>query len=246
MGSTRLLGKVLKRLGDRPLLAHCVGRLSSVTPVVVATSTLPADDKIEAWAKQEGILCYRGSETDVLDRYYQTALRYQARHIIRATGDNPFVDPIEAARVLEYLHSHNVDYVTGFKTISDFRLPHGIGIEAFTMRALTESWEQGKTAHHREHVNEYLLNDTHSFLIKDLQCQLKNSCPQLNLTVDTPKEFDFAATILNHFHGHEDPLKISTFEIISWWKEKIFHQQKQDPLFHENNAAQQYFLENNA
>ena len=96
MGSTRAPGKVMRDLGGKPVLAWTIDALkaaSGIDLVVLATSSLPADDVIETWCKHNNVLCFRGSESDVLDRFYRCAATYQADIILRLTCDCPWLDP---------------------------------------------------------------------------------------------------------------------------------------------------------
>lgn len=217
-GSTRLPNKVMRLLGGIPLLSHCIGRLQRVGTVIVATSDLIKDDPVEELARLKNVYCFRGSEEDVLDRYYHAAKMFNIRYIIRATGDNPFVDPNEAHRVVNYIVSNKVDYVTGAEVIDRLGLPVGVGVEAFTFNALERSWFEGHAKNHREHVNEYILENPESFSIVRLKCLQENSCPDLRLTVDTDDDFNFAEEILKSIK--KPPFEISTQEIIGWWQKR--------------------------
>ena len=104
MGSTRLPGKVLKPIAGKVLLDHVLGRLSLLAypvKVVVATSDLPQDDAIVRHCQSRSVAVYRGSETDVLDRYYQCACENGFAHVVRLTADNPFTDVEELQRLIE-------------------------------------------------------------------------------------------------------------------------------------------------
>jgi spore coat polysaccharide biosynthesis protein SpsF len=215
-GSSRLPNKVMRPLHGIPLLTHCIARLREVAPVLVATSNEKRDDPVKALAAQEQIRCFRGSEEDVLDRYYKAAQELQADYIIRATGDNPLVDIEEACRVRDLIIAGEVDYVTGAEVIDGQGLPIGVGVEAFSYEALERSWNEGHAEHHREHVNEYILGNPDAFTIQGLKCLKKNSCPGLRLTVDTEEDFLFVERITASIG--KPPKKISTWEIIKWWK----------------------------
>ena len=103
MGSTRLPGKVLQNILDKPMLWHIVERLGSIpeiAKVIVATSDQKADDRIAHFCQSNGISCFRGSETDVLDRFYQAAKNETPDAVIRITGDCPLIDPHLVRRLL--------------------------------------------------------------------------------------------------------------------------------------------------
>lgn len=220
MGSTRLPGKVSRTLAGMPLLSHSIRRLSHVGPVIVATSGLARDDLVEDLARDEGVHCFRGSEEDVLDRFYETAKAYELKYIMRATGDNPLVDPREARRVMEYILNNEVDYVTGFEVVDGMGLPVGVGVEAFTFRALERSWLEATEKKQREHVNEYILYEPNSFVIFRLKCLAVNNFPDLRLTVDTSTDLAFLEQILADIGKGRAPWEISTRQIVEWWKKR--------------------------
>ena len=108
MSSTRLPGKVLLPLANKPVLAHVVDRLSYsrlIEKIVVATSIDSSDDPIADFCYQQNWLCYRGSLEDVLDRYYQTATQFDASAVVRITADCPVIDPVVVDRKSTRLNS---------------------------------------------------------------------------------------------------------------------------------------------
>jgi spore coat polysaccharide biosynthesis protein SpsF len=217
--SERLPGKVLKELQGIPMLSHSIRRLKKVDKdlrVIVATSDLVQDDAIEELARSEKTPCFRGSEKDVLDRFYKAAKKYEAKVIIRATGDNPLVDPFEARRVLETISDNEYQYVSGFHEVDGNKLPSGVGIEAFSFKALEEIWESGDRPEYREHINEYIFDNPEHFKCDKLKCLSENSCTNLSLTIDTQDEFDFVIKIGLSLGNL---IELSTCEIIQWWKE---------------------------
>ena len=194
MGSTRLPGKVLKPLLGKPMLLWIVQRLASVSnasEVCVATSGLPENQILSDFLGDNGIVSFRGSESDVLDRYYQCAKSRGYDHVVRATGDNPFVDP-EAAEELINLHfSQGAAYCNAFPEQGS-GFPRGTGLEIFSFSALEECWKVGHEPQHREHVNEYILENLERFKHCVLKAPPNKQAPQLSLTVDLPEEFAFA------------------------------------------------------
>jgi spore coat polysaccharide biosynthesis protein SpsF len=219
MGSSRLPAKVLHLLQGLPLLSHCIRRLRKISPavpVIVATSRMERDNPVVELAKSENIHVYRGSESDVLDRYYSAAGQYSARSIIRATGDNPFIDVVEGRRLLCEIQTGKWDYVSMVEMAEGKKLPVGTGLEAFTFEALRESWQQGYLPHHREHVNEYILENLQSFNVRFIPCPTEKNCPDLRLTIDTQKDIEFIKKMLEDIS--RSALELSTEEIIAWWK----------------------------
>lgn len=190
MGSTRLPGKVLRPIGHLPLLGHVIGRLLLLqhsAKTVVATSTLVQDDVIVQYCEAEDISCFRGSEGDVLARYFACASTYGFDHVVRLTADNPFTDMEELDRLIE-AHLRNRNAFT--HSFGD--MPLGIGAEIFSMEALERSHREGHAAHHREHVDEYMIENPALFKTEILQAPSAKCKPELRLTVDTEDDWRLA------------------------------------------------------
>ncbi len=222
MGSSRLPGKVLKPLAGKPMIQWIIEHLQSCQKtdiLILATSTLGQDQPLADLAGKMGINVFRGSESDVLERYYQCALEYHLDHIIRATGDNPFVDSEECDRLVDFYLNRQIDYAT-ISTASADGYPIGVGVEIFSFKALKKSWEEGHAPHQREHVNEYILENPTLFKQARMPAPPEKCAPELSLTVDTPEQFASADTI------YSDYLKQYSFQlvpvkwIITYLKEK--------------------------
>jgi len=203
MGSTRLPGKVMRPLEGRPLIAWVVERLQAiegVDGVVLATSRAETEAPLIAWARAEGLPCFRGDEHDVLDRYVQCMEAYGLDAVVRATGDNPLLCPIEASRLVDLYRRTNVDYATNV-TSDGSGLPIGAGLEVFGAEALRVSASEGLEPHHREHVNEFIRERPARFR-RRVQFALPEHCaPKLSLTVDTPEDF---AAMEACYRAHRD------------------------------------------
>lgn len=186
MGSSRLPGKVLKPFFHTTLLGWILERLADLPwPVVTATGADGRDDPIGRFCLDKGSLCFRGDEGDVLDRYYRCAKTHEFAHVVRLTADNPFPDT-SILRTLVDLHiAKAADYSHAFG-----ELPIGVGAEIFSMEALERSWREGREAHHREHVNEYILEHPQTFRIETLQIPAELRRPALALTIDTPADYE--------------------------------------------------------
>lgn len=202
MRSTRLPGKVLKLIEGKPMLWHIIERLKQVKQaeeLVVATSVNIEDRAVVELAERCGITCFIGSAKDVLDRYYQAAREFRLEHIVRATGDNPLVDPEETDRLIGFHRETGADYSSNKAEVNS-GLPDGIGLEVFSFASLARSWGEGKSAGNREHVNEYVLNNRDSFNVKVLPAPENKRAPHLRLTVDTPEDFTLMTDIYRRFY----------------------------------------------
>lgn len=196
MGSTRLPGKVLKPIAGKMLLDHVIGRLAQLghpVGIVIATSNLPQDDVIAQHCSDKGVNVFRGSETDVLDRYYRCARENRFDHVVRLTADNPFTDMEELRRLIEQHLSERNDYTHSFGS-----MPLGVGAEMFTFAALERSAHEGHAPNHREHVNEYIQENPDIFRIGVLEVPASKRKPDLRLTVDIEEDYRRACTVAGH------------------------------------------------
>jgi len=201
VGSTRLPGKVLKPLAGKPMIQWIIERLRVCRYpdlLVLATSTSAQEEPLVELAKRLGVSVFRGSEEDVLDRYYQCSRAHQIDDIIRATGDNPFVDPDECDRLVDFYRSRSLDFAI-IATEEPVGYPLGVGVEIFSFDALERSWREGHAPHHREHVDEYILENPAIFRQAKMPAPPEKCAPHLSLTVDLPEEFLSAQTLYTDY-----------------------------------------------
>lgn len=206
-GSTRLPGKVLADVAGKPLLARVAERsqrMERADEVVVATSTSPRDDAIAALCAERGWACFRGSEEDVLDRYYRAAVRHGAAHVVRVTADCPFLCPHQADRVVERHLETGSDYAHNI-TVWGSGMPLGTGVEIFTFAALERSWREGHEPHHREHVDEYVGDHPELFHMERVKAPTELHRPKLRLTVDTPEDLELTRQVYTRL---ADPVEL--------------------------------------
>ena len=165
LGSRRLPGKVLEKIGDRTMLERVVERLERarrLDAIVVATSDDPRDDAIEAVCAQRGWGCHRGSETDVLRRYLDAAERFGADPIVRITADCPLIDPAVVDQVLETYAQGGRDYVAN---INPPTFPHGLDTEVVSADALRRAGRESQWMSEREHVTLHIRNHPERFRV---------------------------------------------------------------------------------
>jgi len=154
LGSTRLPGKVLKPLAGKPALWHLLDRLKysrKLEQVVVATTTQKKDDPIEQFCLKDGDPYYRGSELDVLDRYYQVAKKFTADPIVRITADCPLIDPTIVDEVVEGYFEGGYDL---YGLAGEF--PDGLDCVVFSFSILEDAWKNAQLPSEREHVCPYM------------------------------------------------------------------------------------------
>lgn len=194
MGSTRLPGKIMKEVMGKPLLEYQIERVKrakTIDEIIIATTTKKADDQIAEFCEQLSIPCYRGSEEDVLARYYEAATKYKADIIVRITSDCPVIDPEVIDRVVDKYLNGGYDYVSN--TI-ERTFPRGMDIEVFSYKSLEKAHKNAKKQSEREHVTPYLyLNDNNFKLGKFLGV---NDYSKYRLTVDTIEDFQVIKIII--------------------------------------------------
>jgi len=190
MGSTRLPGKVLMGVNGRTLLAYQLDRISKskkLNKVVIATSTLEKDDVIEAFCKDYGVDCYRGSENDVMSRYYECAKKYNPDTVVRMTADCPLIDPEIIDKVVQKFECDNVDYCGNTVPPESSRFPDGSDVEVFSMKALERSNVEVKDTRLREHVTFQFWQDKN--YTSNQYTQEKN-WSKYRITVDYSEDFE--------------------------------------------------------
>jgi len=199
MGSSRLPGKVLEPLLSQPMLWWDVTRVRAcrqVEEIVVATTTLPADDVIARFCEQQGFSCFRGSEDDVLDRYYQAALFFEADRVVRVTSDCPLIEPsIIDAMLARFAEETALDYLSN--TIAPRTFPRGLDAEVFTVTALAEAWRGDDNPAWREHVTPFLYRHSETFRLGCFAQETDDS--EMRWTVDTAEDLAFVRRIYDHF-----------------------------------------------
>ncbi|HEY1309144.1 MAG TPA: glycosyltransferase family protein [Vicinamibacterales bacterium] len=169
-GSSRLPGKVLMPLANRPLLQRMLERvLAANTPseVVVATTRDRMDDVIETIAKKAGVACVRGHATDLLDRHYSAGLAFEADAVVKIPSDCPLIDPIVIDRVIGYYtaHADNADFVSNLHPPS---YPDGNDVEVMPFRILETAWIEACETHEREHTTPFIWERPARFRIHNI------------------------------------------------------------------------------
>lgn len=205
MGSARLPGKVLRDLAGEPMLARVVDRArrtGAVDDLVVATPTTPADDAIATLCAERGWSCFRGSESDVLDRYYRAAVEHRADVVVRITSDCPLIDPtISSVVVREFLDRQpGVDYASNAVPRRTF--PVGLDTEVMRFESLERAWREDRDPAWREHVTPYIHRNPGRFRLHAVSHEVDYSF--MRWTVDTAEDLAFVRAVYERFGGRDD------------------------------------------
>ena len=202
MASSRLPGKAMMKISGRPILKHVVERvkMSSVDEVIIATSVEQSNDEIEKFCKAEGYSCFRGSENDVLSRYFDASKKHRLDTVIRICADDPLIDPKTIDILLNEFKKNNFDYLSNVKERS---FPRGLDVEIFKFSALEKAYNLAKLGPEREHVTLFIYSNPHLFKIGNVVANGKLRRPHLRLCVDTVDDFKLMKLIFNRLYRND-------------------------------------------
>ena len=209
-GSTRLPGKVFADIKGRPMLwhvAHRVRAAHALDEIIVATTTEPADNLIAEFCREYSLNCFRGSEKDVLDRYYQAAREYRADAVVRITSDCPLIDPEIIDKTVQSFLEKSCDYASNSIVCS---FPRGLDVEVMSFGALEVAWREAMRSYQRAHVTPYLYENPGRFKILSITAGADYSAHRW--TVDTPEDLEFVGAVYSRFEDEiflfKDVLKL--------------------------------------
>jgi len=198
-GSTRLPLKVLKKIQGKTLLQIHIDRIKQaqeVDDIYIATTTQKEDDIIVELANALNIKHSRGSEDDVLDRFYQAVKDIKPTFIVRLTSDCPLIDPKLLDDVITQAKQQDLDY---YANIFEECYPDGQDIEVFKFSALEKAWRNTTLKSDREHVTPYIRNNSSykgGTLFKSNNHGLEQNYNHVRLTVDEPQDFEVIKKII--------------------------------------------------
>jgi spore coat polysaccharide biosynthesis protein SpsF len=205
MGSSRLPGKTLKLIKERPMLDFTVRRLMKSTKlhqIIVATSTNKLDDQIADFCKTSDITIFRGSENDLLDRYYQCAKLVETDIIVRITGDCPLIDYKIVDQTIDYFLTHDYDQV--YNTWFSHSYPSGFDVQVVSFKSMKRYWKTEMDMMIREHsvsgmikLKSYKIGKFCN-LEKSYVSQLQFNYNLLHLSVDTIDDFKLIKKIIEN------------------------------------------------
>ena len=199
MGSTRLPGKIMMDVENRPMLWHVVdrlGRCNMLNKVVVATSDRRSDDAVEKFCEKHSFNIFRGDENNVLARYYSAAEKYAADVVVRITGDCPLIDP---ELVDTCIHSFLVDYFDYYSNINPPTFPDGLDCEVIKYSALETAYKSARLKSEIEHVTPFIRNNPALFKIGN--CSSAINYEYHRWTLDNKEDFELIEKIYSRLYS---------------------------------------------
>lgn len=230
MGSTRLPGKVLMDIGGMSMLARVVNRTrgaSTINRVVVATTTSKLEDAIVAESGRLGVAVFRGSEEDVLGRYYHAAKTFCADAIVRITSDCPLIDPVLIDALVNEFETHQWDYASN---VQPRWFPRGLDTEVFSFPVLERAQQEADEAYQRAHVTPYIYQHPELFRLGSVTADKDYS--QHRWTVDTIQDLELARAIYARLNN----------QVLFGWREALAVVEQEPALSELNRAVQQKAL----
>ncbi len=203
MTSSRLPGKVLLPVLGETMLSYLVARLRTVPSldgIVLATTTNKTDDVLEAFAKEQKISCFRGSEDDVMSRVYGAGKSVGAEVIVEITGDCPVIDPQIIEQTIRLFKHNKCVYATNAHHRS---YPDGMDTQVFFLETLGKSMSMTSDPLDHEHVTLHIRNHPEIFPTVHLIAPPELDWPSLGLTLDEPADYELLKKLIEHFGRHK-------------------------------------------
>lgn len=217
LGSTRLPGKVLKEINGKSLLQIHLDRLkkcNNVSEIIVATTTNIEDEVIYNKSIELGVNSSRGSESNVLDRFYKSVEDKKPDWIVRVTSDCPLIDPFLVDKLIKFAHNNNNRDYCSNTLIENY--PDGQDIEVFKFSALESAWKNANLSSEREHVTPYIRNNSDfkgAGIFKALNYPCDSNYSQIRMTVDETKDFDLIKVLIDDLGPNKTWLEYTDYII---------------------------------
>ena len=198
MGSKRFPGKMLSTLDGHSVLEWVLRRVSRsrrLDEVVLATSDLPRDDALVEVARTCGVRTFRGSEDNVLDRFCSAGDAFGAQLVVRVCADNPFVDPAEIDRLIEFHLNNKSDLSCNHQDRLGSKYADGFGAEVLSLNTLRSIADCATEPRHREHVTLYIWEHPDDYIISGVPAPVGLAFPQLRFDVDRPSDLVYLKSL---------------------------------------------------
>ena len=203
MGSSRLPGKSIRKILDKPMLELMIERVKDckeVDDIIIATSSNKKDNVIAELASKLDVNYFRGSENDVLDRVLNAAKMIKADVIVELWGDCPLIDPEILDDLVTFYKKNNFDCIG--TSLPNFKKEFPLGISAliFSTKILDDVSKITKNPEDRENVSNYIYENPDKYVIASLPCPPGLNFPDLRLVVDEESDFQLIKGIFEKLY----------------------------------------------
>jgi len=219
--STRLSEKVLKELpynSGITCLEQVIRRLKrcqKLDEIIIATTNNKEDDKIINIAKKENVNYFRGSEEDVLSRYYCTAKKYNVDIIARVTSDCPCIDP----KIADSILSDHINKMADYTTNTLIRIyPRGLDVEVFNFHTLEKAYKSVTKNYEKEHVTPYISRNPQEFKINIVKAPKELYAPDIRITLDTEEDYSLLCAVYDYLYPQNK--YFDAYDLIHLFNEK--------------------------
>ena len=204
-------------ISGEPLLWHIVERLrrsKEIDEIVIATSIAKKDDVITDYLTGKGVACFRGNESDVLERFWMAAKQHKADNVVRICADCPLIDPFEIDKMVQLIKESGVDYVHNKHKKGT---PFGTGGEVMTINALEKAHKNSSSNWHREHVTTYIKDHPQIFKIVEYDAPAEKFDPVIRLVIDYEADLTLIREIYRNLYKKDAIIELE--KVIKFLKE---------------------------
>lgn len=217
MGSSRLPGKIMLNVCGKSMLEHLIDRIKNskkLDKIIVATSTNPEDDEIVNFCSLNNISFFRGSENDVLSRYFETAKFFSVNTIIRLTADTPILDSNTIDKIIQVYQENNFDFVSNSSPLPR-TYPDGYNVEILSFEILEKIHKNAVNPSDREHVTTFITMQPEKFNLYRVDYSKDLSKYRFNL--DYEEDYQLIKCIFENFYEKNPNFLLE--DVVNWLNE---------------------------
>jgi len=214
MSSSRLPSKIMLNVCGKPLLQHLIDRIKhsqKLDKIIIATTTNKKDNEIVNFCNLNNISFYRGSENDVLSRYFETAIKFSVDIVVRLTADTPLLDSKTIDNTIQVYQENDFDFVSNSSPLPR-TCPDGLNVEVFSRQVLEKIYSDAIKPSDREHVTTYISMQPEKFNVHRIDYSKDLSKYRFNL--DYEDDYKLIKSVFEEFYEHNPNFSLE--EIIDW------------------------------
>jgi spore coat polysaccharide biosynthesis protein SpsF (cytidylyltransferase family) len=204
MGSKRLPGKIMKLVNNKPNLFHMIKQIKKsklYNKIIICTSKKKENNIVRTFCKQNKIICFSGSENNLVNRYYLAAKKYNIDVIVRLTADCPLIDPKIIDMCIKKFLTKNYDFVANTSPPHGKSYPDGVDVEVFSFETIKIVNNECKSRSDLEHVTPFIWRKKSRF--KLFRFELKKNFSKYRFTLDYKEDFLLIKKIIINFNKNK-------------------------------------------